>query len=213
MRPINGRFRPGLWALTVFLLAATFASATTFKRQATVVDLIGQSEFILRGNVTNVTDGFDSRGIPYTEVTIRVTDPIKGSVGSTYTFRQFGLLKPRSVNGRTCLMVTPAAFATYRKGEDTVLFLYKQASRTGLRTTTGLGQGKFNIGMTGATNQFNNAGLFNNVQVDSTLLNTTDQRVMTTTDGAMNTQGFIALVKKAVNGKWVEKGKMKNAKK
>ena len=156
-----GPLRAKLWALLLIMFATSFANATSFKKQATIVDLVGQSELIIHGTVKNVTDGIDEHGIPYTEVTIRVSEAIKGQVGSEYTFRQFGLLKPRKMaDGRTNLMVTPAAWSTYTKGEETVLFLYKTAAWTGLKTTTALGQGKFNIAMGNATNQINNAGLF-----------------------------------------------------
>jgi hypothetical protein len=214
MRSGSGRLRVGLWTLCLMLFVAGAANATTFKKQANIVDLLGQSELILHGTVKNITDGIDSKGLPYTEVTIHVSEAIKGQSGTEYTFRQFGLLKPRSMgNGLTNLMVTPAAFANYTKGEETLLFLYKQAGRTGFRTTTGLGQGKFNISVAGAVNQFNNAGLFNGVVTDQTLLGTTEKRVMATKTGAVNAQGFVSLVKQAVNGKWVENGRMKNAKK
>jgi hypothetical protein len=208
-----GPLRAKLWALLLIMFATSFANATSFKKQATIVDLVGQSELIIHGTVKNVTDGIDDRGIPYTEVTIRVSEAIKGQIGPEYTFRQFGLLKPRMMaDGRMNLMVTPAAWSTYTKGEETVLFLYKTASWTGLKTTTALGQGKFSVNLGNASNQINNAGLFEGVQIDSSLLGDTEKRVMATKKGPMNAQGFVSLVKQAVNGKWIEKGKMKNAK-
>ncbi len=214
MRSGSDRLRFGLWTLCLILLASCFAGATTFKKQANIVDLLGQSQLILHGTVKNITDGLDSHGLPYTEVTIHVSEALKGQASGDYTFRQFGLLKPRSMgNGLTNLMVTPAAFATYTKGEEAILFLYKPAARTGLRTTTGLGQGKFNISVAGAVNQFNNAGLFEGVVMDQSLLSDAQKRVMATKSGAVNAQGFVSLVKQAVNGKWVENGRMKNAKK
>src|SRR5689334_10541099 len=114
-----------LWCLLLTMSALTSANATTIKRQASIVNLLRNSELIIHGRVTNVTDGIDQRGIPYTQVTIRVAESIKGLVSGDYTFRQFGLLKPRKIgNGLTNLMVTPAAWATFTKGEDTILFLH-----------------------------------------------------------------------------------------
>src|SRR5262245_27628787 len=116
-RPIGGCLR----ALALLLLASTVASATSMKKQPTIVDLLSQSEFIIHGTIKNVTDGINERGIPYTEVTVRVHEALRGKVAGEYTFRQFGLLKPRSMgNGRVNLMVTPAAWATYKKGEETI---------------------------------------------------------------------------------------------
>lgn len=202
------------WALLLMLIATAVANATTSRREVNVVDLVANSELILRGTVTNVTDGIDSRGIPYTEVTLHVADAIRGQVSGDYTFRQFGLLKPRDMgNGLTNLMVTPAGWATYSKGEETILFLNKKAAWTGLQTTVGLGQGKFRISMAGATNQANNAGLFKNVTIDSTLLGTTEQRTLMTQQGPVNVNAFVSLVKQAIDGQWIETGRMKHEQK
>ena len=198
------------WTLLAMLFATTLANATTSRREVNVVDLIANSELILRGTVVNLTDGIDNRGIPYTEVTLHVADAIRGQVSGDYTFRQFGLLKPRDMgNGTTNLMVTPAGWATYTKGEETILFLNKHAAWTGLQTTVGLGQGKFKISMAGAVNQSNNAGLFKNVSIDPSLLGTKEKRALMTEKGAVNANAFVGLVKQAVDGRWVENGRMK----
>ena len=199
-----------VWTLLAMLFATTIANATTSRREVNVVDLVANSELILRGTVSNVSDGIDERGIPYTEVTLHVADAIRGQVGGDYTFRQFGLLKPRDMgNGKVNLMVTPAGWATYSKGEEAILFLNKKAAWTGLQTTVGLGQGKFNVSMAGATNQANNAGLFKNVVIDQSLLGTKEKRAMLTEKGAVNANAFVGLVKQAVDGHWVENGRMK----
>jgi hypothetical protein len=192
------------------LLATNFASATTFKRETNLVDLISQSELILRGTVKSVTDGIDDRGIPYTEVTLHVSEALRGQVNGDYTFRQFGLLKPRTMpNGLVNLMVTPAGWATYSKGEETILFLHKHAAWTGLQTTVGLGQGKFKVAMAGATNQGNNAGLFKHINVNPALLGEKEQRVLMTESGPVNVNAFVSLIKQAVQNQWVEKGSMR----
>jgi hypothetical protein len=197
------------WTLLALLFATTIASATTSRREVNVVDLVANSELILRGTITKVSDGIDQRGIPYTEVTMHVADAIRGQVSGDYTFRQFGLLKPRDMgNGQTNLMVTPAGWATYSKGEEAILFLNKHAAWTGLQTTVGLGQGKFTVAMAGAVNQSNNAGLFKNVTIDPTLMGTKEQRVMMTQQGPVNVNAFVSLVKQAINGQWIETGRM-----
>lgn len=210
----RGPVRQFAWALLAMLFAGTAANATTSRREINVVDLVAKSELILRGTVTEVTDGIDNRGIPYTEITLHVADAIRGQVSGDYTFRQFGLLKPRDMgNGMTNLMVTPAGWATYTKGEEAILFLNKAAAWTGLQTTVGLGQGKFKVSMAGATNQANNVGLFKNVTIDPTALGTKEQRAMMTQQGPVNVNAFVSLVKQAVNGHWVETGRMKNVQK
>jgi hypothetical protein len=193
------------------LFAWSGAGATVQQRESNIVELVRQSELILRGTVTGVTDGIDDHGLPYTEVTLHVSEAIRGQVGSTYTFRQFGLLKPRSIgNGLVNVMVTPAGWPTYRKGEENILFLNKPAKWTGLQTTVGLTHGQFKVAMGGAVNQADNHGLFAHVAVDSNLLEESDRRVMNTEKGAVNAKAFASLVRKAVNGRWVELGSMRD---
>jgi len=187
------------------------ARATSHQRESNIVELVRQSELILRGTVTDVTDGIDDHGLPYTEVTLHVSEAIRGQVGSRYTFRQFGLLKPRTMgNGLVNVMVTPAGWPTYRKGEENILFLNKHAKLTGLQTTVGLTHGQFEVAMGGALNHAGNHGLFAHVAVDSNLLEESDRRVMNTEKGPVNAKAFVSLVRKAVNGRWVEQGSMRD---
>jgi hypothetical protein len=192
-----------------------FASASVFatmqQRETNIVDLVGKSELILRGTVKGVTDGIDARGLPYTEVTVHVAEAIRGEVGAEYTFRQFGLLKPRSMgNGLVNLMVTPAGWTTYSQGEEAILFLNRHAKYTGLQTTVGLGRGKFKISTAGASNDANNAGLFRHVKVEPNLLAGAERRMMSSNKGVVDTKSFVSLVRKAVKGRWVEQGSMRN---
>ena len=85
----RGPRRLCVWTLLAMLFATTVASATTSRREVNVVDLVANSELILRGTVVNLTDGIDDRGIPYTEVTLHVSEAIRGQVSGNYTFRQF----------------------------------------------------------------------------------------------------------------------------
>ena len=62
--------------------------------------------------------------------------------------------------------------------------------------------------MAGAVNQSNNAGLFKSVTIDPTLLGTKEQRAMMTQQGPVNVNAFVSLVKQAVNGQWIETGRM-----
>ncbi len=193
------------------MLASASAVATMQLDESNLVELVGNSELILRGTITRVTDGIDSRGFPYTEVTLHVAEAIRGDVGNEYTFRQFGLLKPHSMgDGMVNLMVTPAGWTTYSQGEETILFLNRHAKNTGLQTTVGLALGKFNISVAGASNAANNSGLFEHVKVDPNLLSESEQRLMATTKGAVDTKEFVSLVREAVKGRWIEQGNMRN---
>lgn len=188
--------------------APTVSEATG---EVNIVDLIGDSELIVRGMVKNVTDGFEN-GVPYTEVTVQVNEALRGTTGDEYTFRQFGLTRPRRLdNGKTYLGVTPEGWSKYKDGEDVVLFLHKKAAMTGLRTTVGLGQGKVLFQNGNATSQFDNKGLFENVEVNPSLMNDKDKRLLATKKGAVNGDGFISFVRRAVRGKWIEGGKLRHA--
>src|SRR5687767_8887541 len=178
-----------------------------------IVDLIGDSETIIRGSVKDVTDGFEN-GIPYTQVTVEVSETLRGQVGSEYTFRQFGLTKPRSMgDGRVYLGVSPEGWSRYAVGENTMLFLFKRASMTGLQTTVGLGQGKIMFEGGNAISQAGNEGLLENVEVNANLLNDKDKRLLSTRRGAVNADGFLSFVRRAVQNRWIEGGKMRHAKK
>jgi hypothetical protein len=193
------------------LLAGANAVATMQQRDSNIVELVSKSELILRGTVKSVTDGIDTSGFPYTQVTVHVAEAIRGEVGTEYTFRQFGLLKPRSMgNGMVNLMVTPAGWTTYAQGEEAILFLNRHAKYTGLQTTVGLAHGKFKISRAGASNDANNSGLFAHVKVDPTLLAGSERQMLSNKQGAVDATAFVSLVRKAVNGRWIEQGSMRN---
>jgi len=85
----------GFVVLAALVAAVGSAHAMTLTGDANIVELLQQSSDIVVGKVSNVTDGIDSRGVPYTEVTLQVSESIRGGISGTYTFRQFGLLAPR----------------------------------------------------------------------------------------------------------------------
>ena len=203
--------RIGILALGVVLLGATSARADSLRSRQTIVDLIGQADLIIRGNVIEITDGIEN-GVPFTQVKVQIKETIRGNVSGEYTFRQFGLLAPRPMgNGLVNHNLNPAGWATYQAGEEVVLFLWPQASKTGLRTTVGLKHGKFGVKAGNAMNQGDNLGLFQDVAVDQRLLNDTDKRVLATKKGAVNAEAFVSLVRRAVKDQWIERGKMRNA--
>jgi hypothetical protein len=210
---VNTRRYPIRFGLMTFCLALVSSSAfaTVQQRESNIVELVGKSDLILRGTVKSVADGIDPSGFPYTQVTFHVAEAIRGDVGTEYTFRQFGLLKPRSMgNGMMNLMVTPAGWTTYTQGEEAILFLNRRAKFTGLQTTVGLAHGKFKVSAAGASNDTNNSGLFSHVKVEPSLLAGSDRQMMSVNKGAVNTKAFVSLVRKAVKGRWIEEGSMRN---
>ena len=197
--------------LAIFTLGmSTAAHATKIKKQ-NLTELIGQSESIVAGTVKSVTDGFDANGVPYTEITIAVGSVAKGQQAEKedYTFRQFGLLEPRSMgNGKIYLGTTPQGFAKWNADEFVIAFLYKPASRTGLQTTVGLAQGKFTAQNGMIANEFGNAGLFTGVNINPALLDAEQASLLRTT-GEVPLDDFMKLVGDAVDGNWIESGDMK----
>jgi hypothetical protein len=177
----------------------------------TIVDMIAESETIVRGSIESVTDGIENN-FPYTEVKLRVGETLKGEKSGELTFRQFGLIRPRLMpNGYVNLNVTPQGWATYKADEQVLLFLYKKASLTGLQAPVGLAQGKFEIGSANAINQTGNIGLFENVGLDKSVLNEKNARLLATKKGPVNTDSLVSFVRSAVQNRWIEGGKLKNA--
>ena len=197
--------------MPVLLTLTASAQADTLARRQNVVDLIEHAEIILRGEVVEVTDGIENN-IPYTQIRVKVKESLRGGVTGTYTFRQFGLLRPRKMpNGRVNYMVNPAGWSTYRPSEDVILFLYKPAKTTGLRTTVGLGQGKFAINGGRTVSQQGNVGLFTGVTVDDTSVGKTDTQMLATSHGPVSVEAFLSFVRRAVNGRWIESGRLRRA--
>jgi len=162
--------------------------------------LVEYSTDILVGTIVSVTDGIDASNVPYTEVTLDVSETLRGSVSGRYSFRQFGLLAPRDMGTYTNLNVTLDGWPRYAQGEEVMLFLYKEAALTGLRTTVGLFQGKFNIVNGQITNGINNQGLFDNVRAPLSQLSEEEAKLLSTTKGSLPASAFTSLVRKLAGG-------------
>ena len=189
-------------------LAGTPAMALSLV-QKNIVDLLGEADAIVVGTGVKVADGIDDQGLPYTEVTLKVSESIRGALPEPYTFRQFGLMTPRpSQDGKRLMMPAPEGFPRYASNEQVLLFLYPQARQTGLRTTAGLIQGKFTLGPGFAANGTGNVGLFRNVSLDQGVVEESDKRLLATESGAINPDSFLSFLRRAVQGRWVETGRL-----
>ncbi len=197
-------------SFAILALGLNVAHAKNIKKQ-NLLDLMTHTDSIMIGTVSGKTDGFH-RGLPYTEVTLEVAQSLKGQHGTTYSFRQFGLIEPKSMgNGRVNLMVTPAGWPTYTKGEQVMLFLHKPASETGFQTTAGLTQGKFTIKGKEVANGIGNDSLFAGVKINGQL-SPAQQDLVSQQAGAYPTEDFFALVKTAVEENWIANGVMTHEK-
>ena len=208
MDGLRGILRSGL-LFAMLALVGQASQAATVKSQ-NLVDLIQLSDRIVVGTVESVTDGFDQSNVPYTEVTLRVAESIRGEQVQTLRFRQFGLMQPREIDGRTYLGVTPDGWPTWNERERVMLFLSRPAHLTGLQTTVGLGQGKLQISNGQLINAAKNVGMFKHMRVTASGL-TNDQIAMLETDGsAVDANPFIGLVRRAVDENWIDAGVMRH---
>lgn len=196
--------------VAVMAMGLNVAQAKNIKKQ-NLLELMTHTEAILVGTVSDKTDGFH-KGLPYTEITVEVGNSIKGYHGTKYTFRQFGLIEPRKMdNGKVNLMVTPAGWPVYAKGERVMLFLHRPASETGFQTTTGLNQGKFTIRGDRVSNDMNNDSLFTGVKINSRL-SAAHQSLTEQAAGSYAIEDFISLIETAVKEQWIENGVMTHEK-
>lgn len=209
---MNHSFHKVLRAPAIFLLSAiaalgmSVAHAKNMPKQ-NLLELMTHTDSILVGTVSAKTDGFQG-GLPYTEITVDVGQSIKGNHGESYTFRQFGLIEPRAMgDGRVNLMVTPAGWPIYVKGEQVMLFLHKPASETGFQTTAGLTQGKFTIRGGMIANGVENDALFARMKIERKL-GQGQQDLVNQPGGAYTAKEFISLVRTAVEENWIENGVM-----
>jgi hypothetical protein len=181
-------------------LLAPIPSHATSMSPMNVADLVRASSDIVVGAVTAVRQG-TTGNLPYTEIDLAVSEVVRGNAGRTLTFRRLGLQTSMApVAGRVEVGRVPG-FATFTVGEEVFLFLGPTSSR-GFRAPVGLQQGKFSVGAGSVRNDFQNAGLFANVNLSNTVLNEKEQAMVTTTQGALDSGTFVGFVRRAVAGNW-----------
>lgn len=197
-------------AIAMAVVLSPLASAQNKPIRQNIVQLISSAQSIVAGTVTKVSDGIDSNGLPYTEVTLQVGTSAKGSIKQgEYTFRQFGLLKPRTLpNGKRMLMVTPEQFPQWREDEYVLAFLYHPAAKTGLQTTAGLAQGKLVKVNDTLVNAYENAGLFENINVQAGALSSTEQALLDS-KGPVKADELLGLIHHIVSDKLLERGALR----
>jgi len=197
----------------MFAVAGQPASAASVEK-ANLLDLIQHADTIVAGRVESVADGFDGNGIPYTEVTLKVAEKIRGkNHEETFTFRQFGLLKPRTLpSGKTFLATVPDGWSRFSEGEDVTLFLYAPAKATGLQTTVGLKQGKLAVVNGKIKRNEHNAALFENLSFAPGLLDKNEKTLINKGKAKKDLEvgEFLTLVRRAVDEDWIGKGRMKH---
>lgn len=183
-------------------LGLATAQATSREGVLNLSTLVQQSPLIVVGTVTDVTSGTLDNNIPYAQIQVAVSRAIRGTVDGTVTFRQLNLPAARPTeNGRRYVGFLPS-MPSYVKGEHVLLFLGEDGG-LGLRTTVGLGLGKFELLGGNAQNEVQNQGLFHDVKVpDRVRLNQKEESMFATVKGGVGTDTLVSLVQRAVNEKW-----------
>ncbi|MBT9501452.1 MAG: hypothetical protein IV092_09415 [Burkholderiaceae bacterium] len=210
-RPFPPPFRRSLAILAVSAVLAPQAQATQLVPQ-NLTQLIAKSDLIVTGQVTAVKDGIGKGGVPYTEVTLKLSGSAKQALpaNSSYSFRQYGLLKARKLDdGRYLLPAKIEGLPTWQVGEHVMSFMNRPAATTGLVTPVGLAQGKLTINGSKAANSFNNVGLFDNVQVSPGLLKSNESAMLGKRYGGVELAVLQGLVQRAVKNDWTTTGAMR----
>jgi hypothetical protein len=214
-RRIGAAHRLVGFALIFLALALAGQPATAASvKETNLVDLIQHADTIVAGRVESVTDGFDDHGVPYTEVTLKVAEKIRGKVvEDTFTFRQFGLLEPRTLpSGKVMLATVPDGWSHFSEGEDVTLFLYAPGKATGLQTTVGLKQGKLAVVNGKVKRNEHNAALFDNVIFAPGLLDKQEKALINKGKAKKDVEvdQFLSLVRRAVEEDWIGNGRMQH---
>lgn len=188
-----------LLTLGIMVTGVSYVYSTSVTHH-NLAELTRLAELIFVGKVTSMTDGLTENNLPYTEITFEISQSIKGGLAerSTFSYRQFGLLKPRDMGDGKALAASFPGFPSYKEGEDVMVFLYKAAALTGLRTSVGLSQGKFTIEGGKIFNAINNQNLFVNMNVQRGKLSNAETRVLAQKAGPVDAETFIHLVSRAV---------------
>ena len=147
--------------LLLFLVAPSMTDAQegALVLHQNLADLVDESATIIRGHVLSARSEKHPQfgNLNTVVVTVKVRTLLRGSAGSTFTFRQY-VWDARPGNET----------AGYRKAQQVLLLLIK-SSEYGLSSPAGLEQGRFRIlsdrrGRKYAVNGVGNAGLFRNMQ-------------------------------------------------
>lgn len=141
------------WTISLLLVGVLMtAKAEAFSAfPFTVTQMAGGAEKIFVGTCTAVEESVNEYGLSVLTVTFAVQEPLKGTLGSTVTFRQLNPVQPPpSQPGVGGLRLDIASFGlpSYTPGEATILFLAKDG-RLGLTSPLGLAQGKMPVSVTG----------------------------------------------------------------
>jgi hypothetical protein len=200
-----------LAALVLLLLPVSEATALS-RNRLSLVDMISQSEHILVGKVTALSEGFTDQRVPFTEINLDVEASLKGDIGPDYRFRQFGLMDPSGVDNSLPTAFKPTGLPRWQLGEDVVVFLQRPAHLTGFQPTVGLEQGKLRRVGNRIESEGRNGNLLEGIAVSDGLRLSERQRALLDHPTCrINADDFLDLLSTALAEHWVKRGMITNA--
>jgi hypothetical protein len=144
--------------ILLFFVASAFSQSGASTAPADLDQLVQGAQNIVRGQILSATIEPHPQfpNLQTVVITLSVTKVLKGSAGSTLTFRQF------EWDSRDA-----SSLAGYKSAGEVLLFL-NPVSQYGLTSTVGLEQGRFRVLPDGKGNRYvvngrGNLGLFNQV--------------------------------------------------
>lgn len=169
------------------------------------------SERVFWGKCVSRVEFFQPGGKlpPYTEYTFEVFETFKGQVGSTITFRQFGLTSYRQWNDQLVYVGIMPDMPIYQEGHEYILFLIGD-SQLGLTSPVGLYQGSFQVirepnGVRKVVNGMNNSGLFKDMseagKMEKLSLTSSQKKVLANRKGPIDYDAFISVTRKLIQAK------------
>lgn len=203
---MKNRFKIAVTSLLTIgfvLIAVTYVRSTSVPHR-NLAALINLAKWIFVGKVVSVTDNYVEGQLPYTEITFQISKSIKGGLqeGSNFSYRQLGLLEPRDAGNGLRIAFALDGLPQYQVDKEVMVFLYSPSALTGLTSPVGLLQGKFTIDGAKIFNGVNNKNLFANMKIAPGeypgKLSEKYLRMLSQTQGPVNTDAFINLVSKAV---------------
>ncbi|MCG8608112.1 hypothetical protein MJD09_24390 [bacterium] len=201
------RIAPFLFFFVIAMTDGTFATKLLHRNLKGLVEV---AHSVFTGRCVSVSEGIrdleNGAKLYYTEYTFEVEETLKGHVGRTVTFRQFGWASPRQIDDTRAIYPGIMAMPNYREGEDYLLFLIGE-SRLGLTSPAGLNQGAFLVekdqdGLAVAANAILNRGLFrdiSSVEMDQLGMTGPEKQLCTFQKGPLPIQEFKSVVKKFID--------------
>jgi len=191
--------------LAVFVIGLTYDGYSTTVKHHNLKSLLTTAERVFIGECISTAERelqFPKGTIWCTEYIFRISESIKGNLGGTLTFMQYGLIKPKEIEGNI-VFNRPVGMPIYEEGQDYMLFLIGD-SNLGLTSPAGLFQGAFLIyedqfSRQVALNGSQNRGLFLNMTANETKqfnLTQSEKKLTGKTNGPLLLDDFVSVVKK-----------------